>query len=260
MVHTVHKGHITVIANQKGGVGKTTTAHALITGLTQKGYKILTVDSDPQGNLTYTMRADENKPGVYELLKGTISALDAIQHTDQGDIIPGSLMLAGADMEFTDTGREYLLSEALESLKGSYDFIIVDSPPQLGILTINTLTAANDLIIPMGADIYSLQGLSQLYTTIGKVRKHCNPELKIAGLVLTRYSGRTVLSRELGEAIEGAANQLGTKLFKSMIREGIAVKEAQTRRESIFAAAPRSNPAVDYLAFIDEYLRGDNHA
>ena len=261
MRHTEHKGHIITIANQKGGVGKTTTAHAMSTGLSYKGYKTLAVDIDPQSNLTYTMNADENAPGVYELLKGSISPLEAIQHAEQGDIISGSLMLSGADMEFSDTGREYLLSEALDSLRANYDFIIIDSPPTLGILTINALTAAHDLIIPMGADAYSLQGLAQLNATISKVKKRCNSALNVAGLLITRYSGRAILSQELRETIEGkAARAVGTSVFQAIIREGIAIKEAQTQQASLYVSAPKSNAAGDYLTFIDEYLKGgENH-
>ena len=260
--HTEHKGHITTVANQKGGVGKTTTAHALVTGLTHKGYKALAVDTDPQGNLSYTMNADENAPGVYELMKGRGDPAGFIQHTKQGDIIPGSLMLSGADMEFTDEGREYVLSEVLRTLRAFYDFIVIDSPPALGILTINALTAAHDIIIPLGADAYSLQGLSQLSATVGKVKEHCNPSLRIAGLLVTRYSGRSILSQELKETIEGkAARAVGAVVFQSVIREGIAVKEAQTQQASLYAAAPKSNAAADYMAFIDEFLKGTpNHA
>ena len=255
--HTSHTGRIITIANQKGGVGKTTTAHALATGLIYRGYKTLVVDTDPQGNLTYTMNADESGAGVYEVLKGQLTALEAIQRTTQGDIISGSLMLSGTDMEFMDTGREYLLTEALEPLKASYDFIIIDSPPTLGILTINALTAANDLIIPMGADAYSLQGLAQLSTTITKVKKHCNPALNVAGLLITKYNGRSILSQELRETIENkAAHAVNASVFMTIIREGIAIKEAQTRQKSLFVTAPQSNSARDYLAFVDEYLKG----
>lgn len=255
--HTGHTGHTTVIANQKGGVAKTTTAHAMATGLACKGYRVLAVDTDPQGNLSYTMNADPDAPGVYELMKGQGSPLGFIQHTEQGDLIAGSLMLSGADMEFTDTGREYILSELLGPLRAAYDFIVIDSPPTLGILTINALAAAHDLIIPLGADAYSLQGLSQLNATISKVKKHCNPDLKIAGLLVTRYSGRSILSQELKEAIEGkAARAVGTSVFQAAIREGIAIKEAQTRQASLYKAAPKSNAAADYMAFIEEYLKG----
>ena len=254
-----HKGHITVIANQKGGVGKTTTAHALITGLVFKGRKALAVDIDPQGNLTYTMNADMDVPGIYEAMKGAVTQHDAIQHTEQGDIIGGSLMLSGADMEFTDTGREYILKELLEPLRDSYDFIVIDSPPTLGILTINALTAANDLVIPLSADAYSLQGLAQLNATIGKVKKHCNPSLKIAGLLITRHSGRTVLGRDLKEVIEDKAQLVGAKAYDAVIRESVAIREAQVRQTGLFttaAAGAKNIAATDYLAFIDEYLKG----
>lgn len=247
---------ITAITNQKGGVGKTTTAHALATGLTQKGYKALVIDTDPQGNISYTMKADEQQSGIYEVLKGSIDALQAIQNTSQGDIIASTLLLAGADLEFTDTGREYLLKDITEPLKLNYDYIIIDTPPTLGILTINALTASDDIIIPMGADIYSLQGLSQLYSTINKVKRYCNSTLNIAGLLITRYNGRSILSKELREIIEDKANQLNAPIFTSVIREGIAIKEAQTQQESIFTVAPKSNPAYDYLSFINEYLQG----
>ena len=254
--HTGHKGHITAIANQKGGVGKTTTAHALVTGLTHKGYKALAVDMDPQGNLTYTMNADDNTPSIYELMKGVAVSLDAVQHTEQGDIISGSLMLSGADMEFTDTGREYILSELLEPLRTIYDFIVIDSPPTLGILTINALTAANDLIIPLGADAYSLQGLSQLHATIGKVKKHCNPSLRVAGLLITKHSGRTVLGRDLKDVIIEKAQIIGAYAFSVVIRECVAIREVQVQQRNMYTTAPKSNAATDYLAFIGEYLEG----
>lgn len=251
-------GRIITIANQKGGVGKTTTAHALVTGLAIKGFKTLAVDTDPQSNLTVTMAADETQPGIYELLKRSIELREAIQHTPQGDIIGASLMLAGADIEFNSVGREYLLLEALEPLKQNYDFIVIDSPPTLGILTINALTAAADLIIPMGADAYSLQGLAQLHTTITTVKRRCNPTLNIAGVLITRYSNRAILSQDLREIIEKNAAQIGASAFKTVIHEGIAIKEAQIRQESLYAT--RSKPSADYRAFVDEYVKkGEAH-
>ena len=248
------KCRIVTFANQKGGVGKTSASHALATGLTQKGYKVLAVDTDPQGNLSYTMGADTEAPGVYEMMKGTCAPHDAVQRTTQGDVICGSLMLSSADIDFNGVGREYLLAEALEPLASRYDFIVIDSPPQLGVLTINALTAANDVIVPMGADIYSIIGYSQLLETIDKVRKRCNPGLIIAGLLMTRHNNRTILGRDLKDALEEKARLLGSKIFKSFIREGVAVKEAQTNRESLYAS--KSKVAEDYIAFVDEYLKG----
>ena len=172
---------ITAILNQKGGVGKTTTAHALATGLTHRGYKALVIDADPQGNISYAMQADTLQAGLYEAMRGDVAAPDAIQQTQQGDIISSSLYLAGADMEFTQTGREYRLREVLDAISADYSHVIIDCPPSLGIMTINSLTASTDVVIPVGAEIFSLQGLQQLLTTIGKVRKYSNPDIAIAG-------------------------------------------------------------------------------
>jgi len=245
---------ITVIINQKGGVGKTTTAHALGTGLIKKGYKVLLVDTDPQGNVSHTMQADTIGKGLYEAMKEELPAVELIQRTPQGDILPSTLLLTAADMEFVSTGREYILETVLESVKNNYDYIVIDSPPQLGILTINALVASDDVIIPMTADIYSLQGLNQLHSTINKVRKFCKKNIVIAGLLLTRYSDRTILSRELKESVEAKARELDSRLYNAIIREAVSIREAQTARQSIFDYAPKSNPAVDYMDFVTEYL------
>ena len=245
---------ITTVINQKGGVGKTTTAHALATGLTKRGHKVLSVDMDPQGNLSFTMGASTTGPSLYEAMREEAEASAVIRSTGQGDILPSSLLLAAADMEFTATGREWILDTLLSPIKERYSHIIIDSPPTLGILTINALTASTDVVIPMGADIYSLQGLYQLHSTIAKVRHYCNKNLKIAGLLLTRYNPRSVLSRDLREGIEEKAAELNAHLYSTFIREGIMVKEAQTNQQSLYAYAPKSNPAQDYESFVSEYL------
>jgi len=245
---------ITTVINQKGGVGKTTTAHALATGLTNDGYKTLVIDADPQGNISYTMQVNPNTKGLYEAMKEQAPVTELMQQTVQGDILPSNLLLTAADMEFVETGREYLLDNILEPLKKRYSHIIIDSPPQLGILTVNALTACTDIIIPMTADIYSLQGLSQLHSTINKVKKFCRKEITIAGLLLTRYSDRIIISRDLKEAIEAKASELNSRLYKTIIREGVAVREAQTQRMSLFEYSLKSNPTQDYIRFIEEYL------
>jgi chromosome partitioning protein len=256
--NTRRKGRITAIANQKGGVGKTTTAHALVAGLTLKGYKALAVDTDPQSNLTYTLKASSDAPGVYELMKSAAKTSETIQHTEQGDIITSSLMLTGADMEFNETGREYLLKEILEPLRKDYDYIIIDSPPTLGILTINALTAADDLIIPLGADAYSVQGFSQLHTTIGKVQKRCNSKLAIAGLLLTKHNDRTAMGRDVRKVIVTKAKRVGAPIFKTVIRESVMIREAQLAQENLYTAnAETKNKAIgDYLTFVNEYIKG----
>ena len=245
---------ITTVINQKGGVGKTTTAHALATGLNHKGYKALVIDTDPQGNITYTMQADAAKQGLYEAMRGEIGAAEAIQQTSQGDIIPSSLYLAGADLEFTQTGREYLLRELLEDIAGAYTHIIIDSPPALGIMTVNALTASTDIVIPVGADIFSLQGLQQLLSTVDKVKKYSNPRLHLAGLLITRRGQRAIATRQLIEAIQARAAALHAHLYRATIREAIAIKEAQIMQGSIFETHAKAKATGDYSAFIDEYL------
>lgn len=247
---------VIAVINQKGGVGKSTTAHAIGAGLTLKGHRVLYVDLDAQGNLSYTLRADTNGLTAMELLQGR-NTQAAIQRTAQGDIIASSPSLAGADTIITAVGKEYRLREALEPLGGLYDYCIIDTPPALGILTINALTACNGAIIPAQADIYSLQGISQLHTTIETVKQYCNPALTIKGIVLTRYNSRAIISREVADMIEQTAGQLQTKLYKAKIRECTAIKEAQATQQDIYSYAPRSNAAVDYTALIAEILGGE---
>lgn len=245
---------ITTVLNQKGGTAKSTTAHAIATGLQHRGYKALVIDADPQGNITYTMQADPLKTGLYALLRGNAGIADAIQHTAQGDIISSSLDLAGADMEFTQQGREYLLREALEQLAEEYTHVIIDSPPALGIMSVNALTASDDVVIPVCPDMYSLQGLQQLLNTIGRVRKYSNPGLQIAGLLITRKGQSTIATRTMIEQIQDSAKASGLDVYRAMIREATAVKEAQIMRESIFTHAPTAKVTADYSAFLDEYI------
>lgn len=241
------------VINQKGGVGKSTTAEMLVSALSMKGFKVLAVDLDAQGNLSYSLAADLNSPTVLEVLTEEISAKDAIKKA-RGDIISSNKALAGADAFIADTGKEYRLKEALEKIAQNYDFCIIDTPPALGILTINALTASNSVIIPAQADIYSLQGIENLEETIKAVKKYCNPALEIEGILLTRYNPRTILSREVSEMAEKLAKKLETKLFKSKIRDAVAVKEAQISQESLFKYAPKSNVTKDYENFINEFL------
>lgn len=245
---------IIAVINQKGGVGKSTTALSLGAGLSLRGYKVLYADLDAQGNLSHTMKADTSGLTALDVLTQQATASEVIQHTALGDIIPASPALAGADAVITATGKEYRLREALEPVKGSYDYIVIDTPPALGVLTINALTACHSAVIPAQADIYSLQGINQLYTTIDTVRKYCNPSLSIKGILLTRYSARSILSRELAEVIEQTAQRFNTQLFSTPIRETVAVREAQASQQDIYSYAPKSNAAADYTAFVAELL------
>lgn len=242
------------VINQKGGVGKSTTALALGAGLSLKGFKVLFVDLDAQGNLTYTMGADPSGYNALEVLQNPKGAKDEIQHTAQGDIIASSPALAGADTIITKTGKEYKLKEALATIAGDYDYCIIDTPPALSILTINALTACTGAIIPAQADIYSLQGISQLNSTIETVKQYCNPALYVMGIVLTRYNKRSIIRREVAEMLEKTAAQFHTKLYKSKIRECTALVEAQATKQSIYSYAPRSNATADYKALVNEIL------
>lgn len=250
---------ILTVNNQKGGVGKTTTSHALGAGLAARGSRVLLIDADPQSNLSLSVGAEIDKATIYDVLRGKANIVDTIQRIGALSIIPSNILLSGADMEFTATGREFLLREALELVLDKYDYIVIDTPPSLGILTVNSLTASHKVIIPMTADIFALQGMDQLGATIHQVKKWTNPKLEIAGILLTKHSSRTILSRDLAETIELTAQNMGTKVFDTKIREGIAMREAQTQQEDIFLYAPKSNPALDYAEWVNELLGEVHH-
>ena len=251
---------IIAISNQKGGIGKTTTATALTEALSISGYSVLLIDADPQGNATATagIAANTNAPTLREVLTGTTPVQAAIVRslTLQADILPSSPMLSGIDRELGDApGKEYRMKETIAEQAAAYDFIIIDTPPALGTLTVNALTAADYLIIPTTADNYALAGIGQLYQTVRAVLKYCNPSLKIAGILITRHCARTILSRELAEAVEQTAAAMGTHSFLTAIREGVAVREAQAQRMGLFQHAPNSKPAVDYRSFTEEVIK-----
>ena len=241
------------VINQKGGVGKSTTALALAAGLGERGKLTLLIDLDAQGNLSYTAGADGAAITAFDILSGA-TAQSAVLSRRGFDLIAADPRLATADIAFSSTGKEYRLREAIAPLHSLYDYIILDTPPALGILTINALTAATSAIIPAQADIYSLQGIGQLYSTIEAVKKYTNPTLSICGILLTRHNQRAVLSRDMTELIEETASRLETRVFKTKIREGVAIREAQAARESLFSYAPKSNGALDYAEFINELL------
>lgn len=247
---------ITCVLNQKGGIGKTTTAAALSAGLALRGYKPLAIDADPQCNLSYALDCigSEQDPTLYDVLRGTSKAAEAVRTTAQCDAISGDIRLAAADIEFSATGREYRLREALEPIK-DYSHIIIDCPPGLGIMTVNALTAANDVIVPCGADIFSLQGLQQLIDTINMVQRYSNKDLKIAGLLITRKPPRGIATRELMDAIRTRAGTLSINFYETTIREAAAIREAQITQESIFISHPKAPVTGDYNNFIDEYLK-----
>lgn len=248
---------IIAIATQKGGVGKTTTAGALASGLKKKGFRVLAVDMDPQSNLSFSMKADsELSATIYHVLKGEVKTQFAIQHTPVTDIIASNMLLSGIELEFTDKGREFLLRDALAPIKAQYDYIIIDSPPGIGILTVNALTAADSVLVPMVPDIFSLQGIAQLYETVVNVKKRCNSGLSIEGILLARFNPRTRIAKEVHGTAQMISQSLGIRLFHSCIRNCIALSEAQSLQRDMIEYAPKSTGVSDYLALLEEIVQG----
>lgn len=246
---------IIVITNQKGGVGKSTTAEAFAEGLHLKQYKVLLIDLDPQGSISLSVNVNTYSKTVYNFMVEQVDAHEVIQQRTHGiDIIPASSDLAKIDMLFQESNRSYVLAKKMEPLKALYDYIIIDTPPALSLLTINAFTAADSVIVPAQADLYSLQGIGQLFDTIETIKQHTNPNLQAKGIVLTRHNKRSILSREMSEQTKETAEQLGTFLYDTKIRECIALREAQINQQSIYAYAPKSNAAEDYLQFTNEFI------
>jgi len=244
------------VAQQKGGTGKTTSAHAIGVGLALKGKAVLFIDLDGQRNLTFTMKAlNHTGATAADLLDGTATAKDAILKNPSNnaaapcDLIPASDKLAIRTL--TGDGWQYSLKKAIEPVKGKYDYIIIDTPPQLGQILACTLTASDKVIIPTLADFFSLQGVNQICQTIEQARG-INPALKIAGILLTKYSPRKVLSRDTADLLEKTAAAHGTKVFKTKIRECIALAEAVATQTDIFSYAPKSTAAQDYTNLLTE--------
>lgn len=246
---------IITVLNQKGGVGKTTTAAALISGLTSKGFKTVGVDLDSQRNLSMTMQADTKHKTVLGVLTNQCTAEEAIQHTEQGDIIAAGKELAAIDSILTGRGREQRLKEALQPLGKKYKYIVIDTPPNIGTLVLSALIASNSVLITAEADIYSRTALEDLIDNIQTVKESINPNLKVEGILLTRYNGRANLTKILREEFIEPAAELDAKVFDTVIREGVAIKEAHLMRKSIFDYDSKSNVAVDYTAFIEELLQ-----
>lgn len=246
---------VITVTNQKGGIGKTTTSSTLISGLSSRGKKVLGVDLDPQGNLGFSLGIEiEETATIYDVFKENIGITRAIARTDSGDIIPSNILLSGAELEFNRPGREFLLRDALADIQHLYDYIIIDTPPALNILTVNAYVASNCLVIPMVPEILGLLGVTQLKETIDTVIKFYNKNLNVLGILLTKFNKQLNLSKEVLEMAESIASQLGCHVFNAKIRQGVAVAEAPAHCMSILDYAPKSNPALDYQEFIDEIL------
>lgn len=246
---------ITAITNQKGGVGKTTVCAALLSCLYQRGARVLGVDLDPQGSLGFSLGLDiEHGATVYDIFRGAAQPEEVIRQTDICDILPSNILLSAAELEFNKPGREFLLKAALSKIQDQYDYIVIDTPPALNILTVNAYVASDSLIIPMAPEVLSLLGVSQIKETIESVRNYYNSRLQVLGILLNRFNARLNLSREMLELAQQIAAQLQTKVFQAKIRSSVSAAEAPAHGVSIMDYAPRSKPAMDFEALCQEIL------
>lgn len=254
-------GKIITICNFKGGTGKTTTTHCLGVGLGQRGFKVLLIDADSQCNLSYisNINIKDNTNTIYELMKGERTPQEVIYKTQYYDIICGSLSTSRADKDFQDEkyvfNAYYLLKNQLEKIKNLYDFIIIDTPPTLAIMTQNCLIASDSLIVPTQADSLCISGLSNLKKQIDLIKEQkVNSGLYIEGILLVKYSERTTLNRILKEELIESSRKLNTKLYKYAVRESVAVRESQTLKSNILIENINNISAYDYNLFINEFL------
>lgn len=239
---------IITLSNHKGGVGKTTSAVNLGAGLALKGKSVLLVDSDPQANLTQSLGV-EPEQSLYEVLKGATPKPQAVG--DRLDILPASLDLAGAEIELTsEPGRELIVKEILSRL--TYDYILIDAPPSLGLLTVNALVASQKVLIPIQAQYLAIQGLAKLLEVISKIQSRLNRSLEVGGVFLTQYDARKVLNRDIADTIE---RHLPDKLLTTRIRDNVALAEAPVHGVDIFRYQPKSYGAQDYTNLTEEILK-----
>ena len=261
------------ISNHKGGVGKTTSAINIGAGLNKLGKKILLIDLDPQANLSQSLGIKEPKVNIYGALRGEyklqpVQTLLNFEHTPHThpqkykpqpveilpglDIIPSTLDLSGAEVELVgEAGREYILRETIEPLRGSYEFILIDNPPSLGLLTINAFTASDLVFIPLQAQYLALQGLTKLIEVVEKIQRRLNKGLVVGGVFITQYDSRKVLNRDVATAIDSHFKDV---VFQTRIRDNVSLAEAPAQGLDIFRYNPRSYGAEDYLSLSKEIV------
>jgi len=246
--------------NQKGGVGKTTTTINLGAALADRGQKVLLIDIDPQGNLTVScgVKAHELEATIYEVLKEQVTIGEVVVDLERASgslkLLPATLALSASETELSaKPGREFLLKGALQSFDEDFDYILIDCPPSLGLLTINALVAADGYIIPLASEFLALYGTSQLLEVVDIVRKRINADLLLAGVVITQYDGRKVHSREIVDQIKAFFKD---QVFKTLIRANVSLTEAPSFGQDIFTYKPTSPGAEDYRALAEELLKG----
>lgn len=253
-------GRIIAIANQKGGVGKTTTAINLSACLAEKEKKVLTIDLDPQGNTTSGLGVNKNEceHTVYELILSECTLADTLLHTevDHLDLIPSNVNLAGAEIELINVpNKEYVLKTQIDKIRDQYDYIIIDCPPSLNMLTVNAMTTADTVLVPIQCEYYALEGLSQLMYTISLVQERLNPHLKMEGVVFTMYDARTNLSLQV---VENVKDNLDTMIYQTIIPRNVRLAEAPSHGLPINLYDPRSTGTESYRLLAQEVIeRGE---
>lgn len=249
-------GRIIAVSNQKGGVGKTSTCINFAAGLALKGKKVLVADMDAQGNATTGLgiSKSELENSIYDVLINEVPVKSVVVKTDVENlyVLPSSIDLAGAEVELVGMkGREKRLAFALSKIKDDYDYIIIDCPPAIGLLTINALAAADGVLIPIQSEYYALEGLSQLVNTVKLVVKSLNPKLTIEGVLITMYDGRALISRQIADEIR---KYFGNKVFETLIPRNIRVSEAPSYGKPVMLHDKRCRGSVAYVNFVEEYL------
>ncbi len=244
-------GLVISLLNHKGGVGKTTSAINIGAGLAELGKKVLLIDLDPQANLTLSLGVPRHPNTIYEAIRGE-APLVPYQVKEKLDVVISTLDLSGAEMELiNEAGREFILRELFEPVRNNYDFIIIDCPPSLGLLTLNALTSSDLVYIPLQTEFLAMQGLAKIKQIISKVKLRLNKKLEIGGVIATMYDHRKVLNRDVVQTIK---KYFGELVFETMIRDTVALAEAPAQRKDIFEYNKNSSGAQDYLALSKEIL------